>query len=249
MIIAYDGTHYSGWQIQPNGISIQELLQNAVKIMIKEDVSVIGSGRTDAGVHAMGQVAHFVSSSELDLHRFIRSVNGLLPKDIRVKCIEKVSLDFHARYSACSKIYHYNISIDSTENPFNLLYSWHLFKKIDVSLLQKAALLFVGRHDFSSFANESHRGCACHDAIRIIHRLDVIVEGNVIRLEFEGNGFLYKMVRNITGTLVEVASGKRPLESVPQLIAAKDRKKAGAAAPPHGLFLMHVGYRELKTFC
>lgn len=242
MIIAYDGTQYCGWQIQPNGLTIQEILQKNLVIILRQHVNIIGSGRTDSGVHALGQVANFHVSEPQDLKRLHTSINGLLPFDIRVKDITEVPLDFHAQYSVKSKTYHYHLCLDRIMSPFDRLYQYHVRHKIDISLLKKAAGLFLGSHDFTSFANESHTGSAANDAIRTIFRLDLIEQSGGIRLEFEGDGFLYKMVRNITGTLLEIAAGKRSIDDIERLFMKRDRKLAGKAVPAHGLFLMKVDY-------
>ena len=242
LIIAYDGTHYSGWQIQPNGVSIQEKLHHALKIILKQDVHVVGSGRTDAGVHAIGQAAHFIYSSALDLRRFNNSLNALLPPDIRIRSSEEVPLNFHARYSAISKTYHYHLHFDRVMDPFHRLYRLHVFDKIDLGLLNDAAQQFVGTHDFTSFANEAHAGVAAHDPIRNLMRLDIFPQDGGVRLEFQADGFLYKMVRNIVGTLLEISSGKRDIKDIPIIFDSKDRRKAGQAAAPQGLFLVKVEY-------
>lgn len=242
IIVAYEGTHYNGWQVQHNGLSIQACLQTAIQTITRSPVCVIGSGRTDAGVHAIGQVAHFHSPLQLNLYRFLGSLNGLLPRDIRVKQIEPVPMTFHAQYSALRKIYHYHLFLERTQDPFKRLYSYHVLEKINVDLLIHVAELFLGTHDFTSFANEAHRGTAATDPVRTMIRLDIIPEEGGVRLEFEADGFLYKMVRNIVGTALEVASGKKDLGDIPQIFDAKDRRKAGKAVPPHGLFLVDVLY-------
>lgn len=242
LIIAYDGTQYCGWQMQPNGVTVQELLQKNIAIILRQDVVVIGSGRTDAGVHALGQVAHFHFSDRINLYRFHASINGLLPADIRVKEVVEAPLDFHAQYSAMGKIYHYHIHLDRVADPFQRLYCLHVKEKIDIDKLKEAARQFLGTHDFTAFANEAHSGCAAHDAVRTLFRLDIVEQSGGIRLEFEGDGFLYKMVRNITGTLLEIAAGKRAVEDVAELFEKKDRRLSGKAVPPQGLFLVKVHY-------
>lgn len=243
LTIAYDGTSYSGWQIQPNADSIQQYLKNAIeRILSGKKIVLIGSGRTDAGVHAKGQVAHFKVDHHFDLRRFLWSLNGILPKDIRVLQIEEVALDFHSQYNAKSKEYHYHLSLDNVMDPFHRLYCWHLSRQIDTSLLRKAAEFFVGTHDFTSFSNESHSGSVARNPIRTLYRLDVCIQEKNLRLEFEGNGFLYKMVRNIVGTLVEVANGKISLSDIQTIFEARDRRRASPAAPAHGLFLVKVNY-------
>lgn len=242
LTIAYDGTRFSGWQIQPNSISIQEKLEEVLKILTKEEVKVTGSGRTDSGVHARGQVANFKTSKTLDPYKLRASLNGLLPYDIRVLEVEDVPLDFHARFSAKAKCYHYHLCLERVQLPFHRLYTWHVRQPLDLARLKEAAKHFIGEHDFTSFANEAHEGSAAKNPVRDLYRLDVVEEDGGVRLEFEGSGFLYKMVRNIVGTLHEVAVGKIDIDVIPSIFEAKDRKQAGAAAPPQGLFLNSVSY-------
>lgn len=244
LTIAYDGTAYVGWQVQPNGISVQELIEKALQTIVREEVKVIGAGRTDAGVHALGQVAHFHSDKEIDAYKFLRSMNGLLPKDIRILSVEHVADSFHAQYCAESKIYRYHLFLDQVLNPFKRQTVWHYPFPFDVKLLRLGAEAFIGTHDFTSFANEAHSGVAAHDAVRTLSRIDIIEEQGGIALEFEGDGFLYKMVRNMVGTLVDCAAGKCTAEKIAQILAAKDRRLAGMAAPPQGLFLVKVKYSE-----
>jgi tRNA pseudouridine38-40 synthase len=242
LLIQYDGTCYSGWQIQDNADSIQSQIEQAIKTILRIPVRVIGSGRTDAGVHALGQTAHFHVPCVLDLYRFLRSLNGILPADIRVINGVPVPLDFHAQYSAIGKIYHYRLCLDKIQSPFNRYYTFQVHAKIDLDKLKEAAQCFIGTHDFTSFANEAHTGSASKDPIRTLNRLDIVPESGGIRLEFEADGFLYKMVRNIVGTLLEVASGKLAKEEIERILAAKDRRAAGAAVSPQGLFLVQVNY-------
>lgn len=241
--LAYEGTYYSGWQIQPNAPSIQQHLQEALGVLLGGlHTPVIGSGRTDAGVHALNQVAHFKTGQFFTPNRLLLALNGLLPRDIRIKRVEPVPLEFHSQYSAISKEYHYHLYLERVMDPFRRLYSWHVLRKIEQPLLKEGTLLFIGTHDFTSFANEGHEGSASRDAVRTIYRLDICPEEGGLRLEFEGDGFLYKMVRNIVGTLIDVASRRVSLEDVRKMMEAKDRRKAGQAAPPQGLFLVRVGY-------
>lgn len=240
LIISYDGTQYSGWQVQENGISIQSLIQQALETALRHKLDLTGSGRTDAGVHALGQTAHFDTDLPLDLPRLRLSLNALLPPDIRILEIIPVAPNFHARYSATSKIYHYHLHLDPVSDPFTRLYRTQVFGPFDLSLLQQGTHCFLGTHDFTSFANVKPQPTT--DTIRTIKRIDVVNQKGGIRLEFEGEGFLYKMVRNMTGTLLELAAGKIGLEEIPQTLAARDRKAAGPAAPAHGLFLMEVLY-------
>lgn len=242
LTIAYDGTLYSGWQIQPNATSIQSLIQEALVTLTRCEVNLIGSGRTDSGVHAMGQVAHFKCPMEIDIYRFLKSLNSLLPRDIRILEMAEVHCSFHAQHSASSKTYHYHLCLNPVQNPFKRLYSLHVFQKCDLLLLEKAAKLFEGKHDFTAFANESHTGSAAKGAVRTLYRLELIPEQNGIVLAFTGDGFLYKMVRNIVGTMLDVSTGKMALDAIPEIFASLDRRRAGQAAPAHGLFLMQVHF-------
>lgn len=242
LLIAYDGTRYCGWQVQHTGTSIQTLVEKAASTALRSPVKVIGSGRTDAGVHALGQTAHFSYDGALDLEKFHHSLNGLLPPDIRIMQISAAPDDFHARYSAKAKIYRYHLHTGQVLSPFKRLYTTHLFYSIDRSLLKEAASLFVGTHDFTSFSNEAHRGSASRDPVRTISRLEIIENGDDVTLEFEADGFLYKMVRNIVGTLLDVAKGRLDIGQIPTIFEAKDRRKAGSCAPPQGLFLVKVIY-------
>jgi tRNA pseudouridine38-40 synthase len=247
IIISYDGTNYAGWQVQKTGNAIQPFLQKAIGIVVRHSIDLTGAGRTDAHVHALGQTAHFDTKLPIhDLHRFLVSVNALLPKDIQIQTIEPVSLEFHARYNAQSKIYHYHLHLDPILSPFTRLYSTPIFGSFCKKKLKEAVPFFLGTHDFIAFAHQAHKGSASHDSIRTIERLEIIEEEGGIRLEFEGDGFLYKMVRNITGTLCDIAQGRIKASSIPSIIASKDRKKAGSCAPPQGLFLVSVNYTKSK---
>lgn len=242
LLIAYDGTRFHGWQVQPNGISIQEEIQKALSLITREEVKLVGSGRTDAGVHALEQVAHFSVEQHLNLYRVHGSLNGLLPRDIRIMKLETVDESFHAQYSALGKVYRYHLYTDPVLSPFRKGYVWHLPFALDLGKMMLATKAMLGTHDFTSFANEAHSGVAAHDPVRTLQRIDLLQEPGGFALEFEGDGFLYMMVRNLVGTLVEVASGKRDPESIPALFEARDRRKAGQAAPPCGLFLVKVRY-------
>lgn len=242
LVIAYDGTKYCGWQVQNNAQSIQCLIQKALETVLRHSIDLTGSGRTDAGVHASGQTAHFDTAVSIEPSRLRISINALLPKDIRILEIHSVPDDFHARYSAQSKIYHYHLHLERISDPFNRLYRYQISSPIDLERLKRAASFFIGTHDFTSFANQKEHGTAAHDPIRTLKRLDIVEQKGGLRLEFEGDGFLYKMVRNITGTLLDAGSSKIDPDEIPRIFAAKDRRKAGPAVPPHGLFLMQVIY-------
>jgi len=241
--LAYQGTAYSGWQVQKNATSIQSLVQQALSTFLRKTTFVVGSGRTDAGVHALEQVAHFISTPIFDFRRFLISTNALLPPDIRILDVEEVDSTFHARYSAKSKVYRYYIHTSPIRNPFRNLYHWDLhYLPLNLHLIEEAIPFFEGKRNFTSFSNEAHRGSASRNAIRTLKRINLQREEGGIYLEFEADGFLYKMVRNIVGTLVDVALGKITLNQIAEIFDAEDRKRASAAAPALGLFLVSVSY-------
>lgn len=242
LVIMYDGTQYSGWQIQPCANSIQEQIEKVLRRILQTPVFLIGSGRTDAGVHAKGQVAHFQTEKVIDLNRLQFACNRLLPLDIRIQTIEQVSPHFHARYSAIGKEYHYYIHVAKVMNPFYRFYRWHFCYPYDFQLIKQAAFVLLGTHDFTSFAHQATAGSAAHNAIRTLYRLDVFAIEDGIRLEFEGNGFLYKMVRNLVGMLMAIATNRYTLNDLVVILKAKDRRLAAQTAPPQGLFLMRVDY-------
>lgn len=244
LLIAYDGTCYGGWQIQPNCVSIQALIEEALGIALKHKTAVIASGRTDAGVHARGQVAHFMAESP-DLTLLFRSLNGILPHDVRILQLSPAHPEFHARYSATSKEYHYHVQLDWAQDPFKRLYTYHHPYRLDTDRLRLAIPHFLGTHDFTSFANEASKGSAAKDPVRTLIRLEFIPEPGGFRLEFEGDGFLYKMVRNITGTLLDVGRKKISPDAIPSLFEKKDRRQMSSSAPPKGLFLMKVNYPKI----
>ena len=239
MTISYDGTRYRGWQVQPDLLSIQGVIQDKLKILLSKSTSLIASGRTDAGVHARGQVAHFVTDKELNSHSFLRSLNLILPYDIRILEVMPVSPSFHARFSAKRKVYHYHLHFALVHSPLYYLYSTHIQMPINLPLMKKALLSFLGTHDFASF---SGAGCGSKNTQKTLYRLDMIPEKEGVRLEFEGDGFLYKMVRNIVGTLLKIAQNKMPVHTIPYIFTQKNRCLAGFTAPPEGLFLHSVYY-------
>lgn len=235
--LAYDGTDFGGWAKQPNAPSIQEHLEEALRTLTGKQTVVTGSGRTDAGVHARAQIAHFESSKAVTL----RSLNALLPQTIRITSLEKAPKDFHARFSAKRKTYHYSLNLTQVTDPFTSKYTTHFPYPLDLSLMKEALPYFIGTHDFTSFANV---GGSAKEMTKRLYRLDLIPTSQGIRLEFEGNGFLYKMVRNIVGTLLDIAQGKIPISELESIFSARDRKKSGRAAPPEGLTLHAVEYSE-----
>jgi len=240
MTLCYDGTNYAGWQIQKGEKTIQESVEKAMETVLREKTSLVGSGRTDSGVHALKQVAHFSTKTAIsDLAKLTYCLNGLLAKDIRILSIEKVLSTFHARYSVKKKSYHYHLTLCPYQKPFEKLYSYHVLGSIDLDLIEKALLHFIGTKDFTSFTNVRS---SAKKFTKTLFSLCLNKKADGIIIEFIGNGFLYKMVRNIVGTLLDVGQKKILLEDIPKIFAAKDRKKAGKSAPAHGLFLFDVEY-------
>ena len=242
LTIAYDGTHYNGWQIQPHSKSIQGSIEKALKIILRHKTRLKGAGRTDTGVHALGQTANFHSTNVSNIDSLQHSLNGILPVEIRIKDICEVPKTFHSQYSAISKTYHYHLWLEKFRSPFHHLYSHHVRKRCDIKLLHESAQIFIGTHDFKAFANSSNQGSASKNPIRTIYSLNVLEQEGGIRLEFYGNGFLYKMVRNIVGTMLDVSLGKRAIEEIPRILASRDRRLASRAAPALGLFLVGIDY-------
>ena len=240
LIIEYDGSNYLGWQIQPKGHTIQGVIQDRLKRLTGEPLQLIGSGRTDAGVHALGQVAHFKTESRMDANTFQRALNSLLPEDIVIRRAEEVEADFHARRSAKSKIYEYRILNRSTPPAVDRQYVWHVPQKLNLDEMKKATHNLVGEHDFSAFRSV---GSSTRSSVRNILRADWKTgKGGLLRFEIEATGFLKQMVRAIVGTLVEVGRGKIDAEGFRDILNSKNRREAGPTAPAHGLFLKEVRY-------
>jgi len=244
LIIEFDGTHYNGWQRQKKQISIQKVLEDKISSMTQEDVMINGAGRTDAGVHAIGQVANFKTNSNIPIDRIPEVLNNLLPDDIRIKRAEKVNNDFHARHCAISKLYFYNVFVGSKKRlyPSILLnkYVHYVYNDLNLYKMREAGKLLIGEHDFSSFACS---GSSFRSSIRTINRLVVKKNGNLIRFEIEANAFLYKMVRSIVGTLLEMGYSRMNYLNMKNILKERNRSKAGITIPAKGLFLMQVKYK------
>ncbi len=240
LLIEYDGTNYLGWQVQAKGETIQGMIEEKLKQLLGEKIHLIGSGRTDAGTHAKGQVAHFRTRSRMDLHSIHRALNGLLSPDVAIKGIEETEEHFHARKQAKSKVYEYRILNRPIRSVFHRGYAWHIPQKLDWNEIKKATQKLIGEHDFSSFRST---GTPTKTAVRNVFRAEWKKgrEG-LVSFEIEANGFLKQMVRAIVGTLVEVGRGKMNAEAFQWVLESRDRKKAGPTAPSHGLFLKEVRY-------
>lgn len=237
--IAYDGTNYHGWQCQPNAITVQEVFTKAVERILDHPVKIYSGGRTDAGVHAMGQVANFHTEKKIEFSNLIKGLNSLLPRDIRVKDAREEDMSFHARYSARAKTYVYCILNTQYNSPFLERYVWHIDYFLNVSLMDKAAKFILGEHDFSSFKKKDE---VYNSAVREVVRSGVKRKGDMIFFVVVSRGFLRYMVRNLIGTLVLVASGKIPVEEFNTILKMKEREKAGPTAPARGLFLRKIQY-------
>jgi tRNA pseudouridine38-40 synthase len=241
LIVSYDGRDFAGWQSQSHGNTVQDRIEGAFKKICGSHISVIGAGRTDAGVHALGQCAHVdVPAAKFSLERWITALNGVLPSTIRILRVQFVSANFHARYSAKVKIYRYRIVNSAIMSPFEYGRAWHIAMPLDRLLLERGAKLFVGRHDFASFAartsNSTESTTRTIDSVRIRYRRQII------EIEFVASGFLYKMVRLITGALVRCAAGQDTLDSIRLRLEKVGQTTSRFVAPPSALYLVRVRY-------
>ena len=239
LLITYDGTDFSGWQRQPDRRTVQQVLEGAIGRLTGVEAPTNASGRTDAGVHALGQVVHFYTVSTHPTGVFVKALNAILPPDVRVKGAWDVPQSFHATLDARSKRYRYSIDNGPIADPFRLRTSYHVYLPIDVDAMNRAARALKGRHDFHSFeTNWPNRT----SSVRTIFDIEVTRFGDEVRVEVEADGFLYNMVRSIAGTLVQVGIGRWPEAKVLEALRAEDRREAGPTAPPQGLFLLRVRY-------
>lgn len=238
--ICYDGSHYHGWQIQQNALTVQEVFQDALEKIISERPNIKGCSRTDSGVHANCYSISFQTTHTIPAQRLRVALNRFLPKSIATIDCKEVSLDFHARYSCKSKQYIYKIWNSENRSPFLDGYAYHYRYKIDEELLNKSAQAFVGKHDFTSFCTLDNREAG--DMTRTIYSISVVRSGDMITITIEGDGFLYNMVRIIVGTLLRVQQGKVLPDGISDIINAKNRKFAGPTAPACGLYLNKVSY-------
>ncbi len=248
LIVAYDGTGYSGWQTQKSGIGVQQKVEAALASLFGGDPRLHSSSRTDTGVHALGMVAHVElprGKVRMVPEKMLLAINAHLPLDIRITAVSRCPANFHARFDACGKQYRYFVWNHSAANPLLLKQSWHVPQRLDLAAMRRAARHLVGRHDFRSFA--ANRNYPTLDTVRTLHRCDVRCQGPLITFVIEGNGFLYKMCRGIAGTLIQVGQGKITADEILDILASKDRRVAGMTAPAHGLVLWKVLYGAGKT--
>jgi len=238
-IVAYDGTNYQGFQRQKNGVGVQQVLEKALTEVLKEPILIKAAGRTDAGVHALGQVISFTTSSRIPPENYRRALEPHLPPDIAVREAFYAPDDFHARFDAVDKTYQYKLLYSPLPDPTQRNTTWEFREKVDVGRMNEAAELLLGKHDFTSFKNQGSQDTS---PVRTLTEAHWVQDGDLYTFTITGDGFLYRMVRNIVGCLVRVGTGTWSREDFARVLAAKNRKQAGMAAPPQGLYLMHVSY-------
>jgi tRNA pseudouridine38-40 synthase len=239
--LAYDGTDFVGWQRQPEGVSVQGLIEHALAEFDSVDVPVAGAGRTDAGVHARGQVASFTLARDIAPGTVLRALNAKLPETVRVVESVVAPTEFHARFDARSKTYRYRIATGPVLSPFERRYAWHVAETLDVEAMRAGALRLVGRRDFAAFQSA---GTTVHSTEREVFSADVSLSGDLLQVDVQADGFLRHMVRAIVGTLLEVGRGRQRAGWIDDVLSSRDRSQAGRGAPPHGLFLMAVEYNR-----
>ena len=240
LIIEYDGKEFNGWQKQPNKLNIQGTIEQAIKQVTGEEVDLTASGRTDAGVHAFGQVANFKTNSNIPTDKIAIAINTKLKRSIRILSAEEVDERFHSRLSCKRKTYRYVINNSEFSSAIYRNLETHIPQKLDIEKMQEASKYFIGEHDFKAFKAS---GTSSKSSVRTIYKLDVKqMPQNRIYIEVTGNGFLYNMVRIISGTLVDVGIGKIKPEEIEKIIKSKDRSQAGKTLPPNGLYLLNVEY-------
>lgn len=244
LTVAYDGTNYCGWQVQPNGITVQEVLNHHLSELTRENIETIGASRTDAGVHALGNVAVFDTHVRMPGEKFSYALNQRLPEDIRIEKSEEVPMDFHPRYIKSVKTYEYKIINRRFPVPTQRFYSHFTYIPLDVEKMREGAAYLIGEHDFKSFCGTNAQ---VKTTVRTIYNIHIEKEQDMITIRIRGNGFLYNMVRILAGTLMEVGSGALKPSEIKEILEAKDRKMAGPTAPARGLTLIGIQYEN--QFC
>lgn len=244
LTVAYDGTNYCGWQVQPNGISVQEVLNRELSQLLKEEIHTIGASRTDAGVHALGNVAVFDTENRMPADRISLALNTRLPQDIRIQESREVPAEFHPRFCETRKTYEYRILNRKFPDPTRRLYSYFYYYPLDVDRMRKAAQYLIGEHDFKSFCTAKPE---TENTVRRIEALDIDRANDLITIRIRGNGFLYNMVRIIAGTLIRVGGGFFEPEHVREILEARDRSMAGETARPEGLTLVKIEYPQWEA--
>ena len=240
MTIRYDGSRYKGFQrLKDNDMTIQGKIEDVLSKMTSESIEIIGSGRTDMGVHAYGQVANFKTNSNLSIEKMQSYLYEYLPEDIVITNLEEVDERFHSRYNAKSKVYLYKIYNNKFHDPFLRRYTTHISKKLDIELMKEASKYFIGEHDFTSFASSKSKK---KSNVRTIHSINIKEDNGLIEIYFEGNGFLYNMVRIMSGALIDVGHKKISPQDIKRMLEEKDRSKSSDTAPAKGLYLYKVSY-------
>lgn len=239
LTVAYDGTNYCGWQTQKNGLSVEEVINTALSEMLGENINIIGASRTDAGVHAYGNVAIFDTESRIPGEKFSYALNRYLPDDIVIQSSTEVDLEFHPRHCNCKKTYEYKILNRKFPLPVERLYSHFLYYDLDVEKMRQAADFLTGTHDFKSFCSVNTH---VKDTVRTIYSIDVEKSGEMVIIRVVGNGFLYNMVRIIAGTLIQAGTGQITPEKLQDILEKRDRSAAGPTAPAKGLSLVRIEY-------
>jgi tRNA pseudouridine38-40 synthase len=239
LTLSYDGTRYHGWQYQPNAITVQSTVQEAVEKIVDHRVKIVGGARTDAGVHAVGQVLNFRTTKTLAASNLIRGINSTLPTDIRIIDVQDVASEFHARYSAKSKVYVYCILNRLCNSPFLSRYAYNVPHVLDVVAMKDAAKIIVGEHDFSAFKKKDE---FYRNPVRAVLKATAVGRRDMVYIVIEATGFLRYMVRNISGTLLLVGRGRMTRNDFQTVLESREREKAGPTAPPHGLFLKEIRY-------
>lgn len=237
--LMYKGTCFSGWQVQKNAKTVQEEVQKAFSVILRQPIELVGASRTDAGVHAANYVAHAIFDTDIDNERILLGVNAILPEDIKVKSIENCDDEFHSRYSAKSKTYIYRIDVSKYGDVFMAPYVWRYKYPLDYEEMKKCPEHFLGKHDFSAFMS---KGGQAKTFERTIYECSLTKENDMITMKIRGDGFLYNMVRIIAGTMLSVGKGAIKSSDIPDIILSKERKKAGITAPPEGLMLYEIEY-------
>ncbi len=239
LVIAYEGTDYVGWQYQPNGLSVQQCVEEALQELTGQNCTVYSAGRTDAGVHALGMVCHFSTPRDLPMSAWREGVNSFLPAAIAVRSAREVDESFHARFSATGKHYRYTLLCDPVRSPLERRTAWQLKSDIDLIRMRTAAEAFIGCHDFRAFRTT---GCSAETTVREIFSVTLTQQGTLVYIDIKGSGFLKNMIRMMVGTLVDIGRGKRPVDDIVKMLHSPGSVGAALTAPAHGLCLMQVYY-------
>jgi len=242
--VEYNGTQFSGWQVQPNQRTVQGCLTEAIRFVANQDIKIVAAGRTDSGVHALQQVVHFDADAQREQRNWILGLNTHLPSDVNVVWAQAVDMDFSARFSAVSRRYRYLILNRVSRSAVHHNKMWWHFQPLDIDLMQAAADMLVGHHDFSAFRAKE---CQAHNPVKTMEAINVTRQGDCIAIDVKAQSFLHHMVRNIVGVLVPIGEGKKPVSWALDVLESKDRAQGGVTSPPEGLYFVDVQYPEKYT--